>query len=154
MVIDGTPAIVLTFVLAILGYLGLTAVMLRSLWYPVPKRWWSVVVAVIFTHVVMVWMFRYDWQFELAVRNGYVGFVLFHTALLIMVGSSFVSERLMRVGIIIGFCVVSLGASGAVFRYEVVELYRIPVLGCAGFGILAMLARLVQRRKQAPAPSE
>ncbi|MGA1195074.1 MAG: hypothetical protein ACO36I_01105, partial [Candidatus Latescibacterota bacterium] len=74
MVVEGTPAIFVTFVMAILGYVGLMCVVLLTV-KDRPWMWlWRIVVPIIFIHVLMVWMFRYEWQFDLAVRNGYAGF--------------------------------------------------------------------------------
>ena len=79
----------------------------------------------------MVWAYRYDWQFSLAVRNGYFGFLLFHSALLIILISTFVKESGAKTLIRVSFIVVTIGAVGASFRYDVVAIYRVPVLLCA-----------------------
>jgi len=79
----------------------------------------------------MVWSYHYNWQFSLAVRNGYFGFLLFHSALLMILISTFVKENAAKILIRVSFVVVTIGAVGAVFRYDVVAICRVPVLLCA-----------------------
>jgi len=131
--------IFITFLLAIIGYTGLTTVLLLSLKRKVPFLFWRIVAAIIFVHVIMVWTYRYDWQFSLAVRNGYSGFIIFHTALLMILFSTFAKESTAKILIRISFIVVTIGALGASFRYDVVAIYRLPVMLCAlagGGGLL------------------
>lgn len=145
---EGTTAIFVTFVLAMLGYIGLTGVVATSTLGRLPLRLWRVVAAVIVAHVLMVWHFRYGWHFALSVRNGYAGFALFHTALVLVVISTALeatrAERLVQVV----FGIVTLGALGAAFRYDVVAIYRIPVILCAfvGAGSLAWRYAYALRR--------
>jgi hypothetical protein len=131
----GTTEIFLTFLLAIIGYFGLTTTLLLSIQRKVPFLLWRIVAAIILVHVIMVWTYRYDWQFFLAVRNGYVGFLLFHSALLMIFISTFVRENIARTLIRISFIVVTIGAVDAVFKYDVVAIYRGPVLVCAAAGV-------------------
>lgn len=138
MVAEGTPAIFVTFLMAILGYVGLMCVVVLTV-KDRPWVWlWRIVVPIIFVHVVMVWMFRYDWQFDLAVRNGYVGFVIFHLALISILISAFCRHDLAQKLIHLSFVIVTVGALGASFRYEDVAIYRFVVMGCGfvgGFGL-------------------
>ncbi|MEM7164977.1 MAG: hypothetical protein AAF581_05895 [Planctomycetota bacterium] len=122
-----STAITITFVLAIIGYVGLVTTVIVSSLKTWPRRFWRGVVAVIAAHVAMVWHYRYGWSFDLSVRNGYFGFVLFHSALLMIVASAFAPQRIAQRLVIICFGIVTLGASGAVFRYDVVAIYRAPV---------------------------
>lgn len=134
MVGEGTTAIFITFLLAIIGYVGLTAVMVRSLRHPMPWKFWRGMALVIVVHVAMVWTFRFHGDFSLAVRNGYAGFAMFHTALLIIVVATFVREQVARRLVQVAFVIVTMGALGASFLYEVVAIYRIPVILCAVVG--------------------
>ena len=131
MVGEGTTAIFITFLLAIIGYVGLTTVVLLSLQGRMPIMLWRPVAAVIVAHVIMVWSFRYEWEFALAVRNGYAGFLIFHSALLMIAASIFNQERVARRLVQIAFAVVTMGALGASFLYDAVAMYRIPVILCA-----------------------
>jgi hypothetical protein len=124
----------ITFLLAVIGYAGLTTTALLAALRRLPVVFWRGVALVIVTHVVLVWMVRYDWQFASATRNGYVGFLAFHGALALIVASLFLGDRRARVLIWSAFAIVSLGALGAVFRYEVVAIYRAPVMLAAAVG--------------------
>ena len=86
------------------------------------------VALIVFAHVLLVWHFRYEWEIAQATRNGYAGFVIFHTALLGILSAPLVGSRLARRLVAFSFCVAAMGASGAVLRYEEVAIYRLPVL--------------------------
>ena len=146
MVGEGTTAIFITFLLAMLGYAGLTTVLLLTLRREVPVRLWRGVALVILAHVGMVWTFRYEWDFALAIRNGYAGAVLFHGAFATILASTVAREWLARVLIQIAFVIVSLGALGATFKYHVVFMYRVPVILCAIAGLGAFAWRYVLKR--------
>lgn len=147
MVGEGTTAIFITFLLAMIGYAGLTLVVLLSLRGNVPFLLWRSIAAVISTHVLMVWMFRYGWEFELAVRNGYAGFAMFHAAWMMILVSIAAGRKLARILIQVAFVVVTIGATGATFLYDVVAVYRVPVILCALAGSGGLLwVYLWQRR--------
>jgi hypothetical protein len=139
MVVEGTPAIFVTFVMAILGYVGLMCVVLLTV-KDRPWMWlWRIVVPIIFIHVLMVWMFRYEWQFDLAVRNGYAGFIIFHSALISILVSVFCRCDWAQKLIHLSFLIVTLGAIGASFRYEDVAIYRFVVIGCGLVGGIGLV---------------
>lgn len=125
----------------------MTAVVLFTLRQMVPFLFWIVVVIIILVHVIMVWAFRYDWLFSLAVRNGYSGFIIFHSALLMILVSAFAKESTAKILIRISFIVVTAGAVGAVFRYDVVEIYKLPVLICSTAGITGLLWNYLRKEK-------
>lgn len=129
----------ITFLLAMIGYTGITFVVLYTIKRKVPLLFWLVVVLIILVHVIMVWNFRYDWQFSVAVRNGYWGFIIFHSALLMILVSTFVKQSIAKILIRISFIVVTAGAVGAVFRYDVVEIYKLPVMICSIAGSTGLL---------------
>lgn len=124
-----------TFLLAFLGYLGLSANLVLTARGTFSRPAIALVALVAVAHVYLVWAFRYDWQFDVAVRNGYAGFLIFHSALLCIVTAAFAPPVICRALILLSFLIVSAGASGAVFRYDVVSIYRVPVLVNAGFGL-------------------
>lgn len=128
----------LTFALAMVGYAGLTATAIVSGWRRVLVPFWRVTAAVIILHVFLVWHARYEWQLAVATRNGYAGFVIFHAALAAVVASTLAPEPRRSHLVRAAFLVVTAGATGAVFRYEVVAVYRIPVLACATAGLAAL----------------
>jgi len=126
---QNTPWITVTFALAILGYLGLTSTVVIAARTGFPRRWWRIVVAIIVSHVTLVWSVRYGGDFSLAIRNGYFGFILFHSALAMIMTSLFLPVHWARPMVDVCFLIVSAGALGAVFIYEVVDMYRLPVIG-------------------------
>ena len=124
-----------TFLLAFLGYVGLSANLVLTARGTFSRPAIALVALVAVAHVYLVWAFRYDWQFDMAVRNGYAGFLIFHSALLCIVAAALVPPAICKPLILLSFLIVSAGASGAVFRYDVVSVYRVPVLVNAGFGL-------------------
>jgi hypothetical protein len=100
-----------------IGYGGLTAVVLLSARGMLSAPLLRTVAAVFLTHVIMVWAFRYEWQFALAVRNGYAGFIMFDGALPLILVSTISRERVARLLIHIAFVAVTIGALGATFLY-------------------------------------
>jgi nicotinamide riboside transporter PnuC len=136
----------LTFLLAIVGYAGLTATAVAAAYDRMRPAFWRATVAVIVIHVSLVWTVRYEWQFSEATRNGYAGFLLFHSALLAIAASLLLRARVARWLIWAAFFVVSAGAVGAVFRYDVVARYRIPVMLLAFAGVAGLAWSYVARR--------
>ena len=147
--ISGPVAVFVTFLLALIGYAGLTTMMVT-----VARGWWPVLVAratvaIIVAHVLLVWHVRYEWQFSEATRNGYVGFAIFHAALAAVVASLAVDFSVARRLVTGAFAAVTVGAVAATFRYEVVESFRIPVLIITTTGIAGLAhARLVASRSR------
>lgn len=131
---EGTTEIFITFLLAIMGYAGLTVTLLVSLKRKVPFQFWRIIVVIILIHVAMVWAYRYNWQYSLAVRNGYIGFLIFHSALCIILISLFVNEKATKILVQISFVLITTGAVGASFKYDVAEVYRVPVILIASAG--------------------
>ena len=124
-----------TFLLAFLGYLGLSVNLVLVARGACNRPAIALVALVAVAHVTLVWAYRYDWQIAMAVRNGYAGFLIFHSALMSIVTAAFVPPAICKPLIVLSFLIVSAGASGATFRYDVVSGYRIPVLVNAGFGL-------------------
>lgn len=139
----------ITFLLAVVGYAGLAATAVRASLSTLPFGLWRTVAAVIVTHVALVWAARYEWSLAAATRNGYAGFVIFHGALALIVTSVFLVERRARALVITAFAIVSAGALGAVFRYEVVAIYRVPVIGIALAGAAGLAHAYRLRRRGA-----
>ena len=129
----------LTFLLAVVGYAGLTASALLSARGRVPVRLWRVTAAIIVVHVAMVWAVRYDWSWAQATRNGYAGAIIFHGALVLVITSVFVGDRIAMRLILMSFAIVTPGALGAVFMYEAVAVYRPIVIGLAGVGAIGLV---------------
>ncbi|MGQ0702248.1 MAG: hypothetical protein ACT4PM_03845 [Gemmatimonadales bacterium] len=139
-----------TFLLAVAGYAGLTLTAALGAFGRFPRRLLPVAVLVIVAHVALVWSGRYEWDFGQATRNGYAGFLLFHAALALIIASIFVSQRLAKRFVWIAFAVVSVGALGAVFRYDVVAAYRVPVILLAAGGLTALVYTFTTRGRSHP----
>ena len=140
----------ITFLLAPIGYLGLMIAAVRAARRRHTIVFRRMVAAVIVTHVFLVWSVKYGWQLSEATRNGYTGFVLFHAALLAIVASVFVRDRLARRLLVSAFGVVTVGALGAVYLYDEVKAYRIPVIAIALVGLTGLVQAYVARSQQAP----
>src|SRR5436309_551175 len=125
---DPSTLQVFTFLSAMIGYAGLVTTVILSARHSLPLWIWRPIAALIVLHVAMVWAFRYEWQPAQATRNGYIGFVLFHTALLVIVTSAFLRPERAVILVRVAFVIVTVGALGAVFRYKEVEIYRGPVI--------------------------
>ena len=148
MVETRTTEIFITFLLAITGYVGLTTVVIITLREQHPTALWRIVALIILAHVLMVWIYRYDWQFDLAVRNGYAGFVIFHTAFALILISTFVKKYLSQKLIHISFIVVTMGATGASLRYDEVSMYRFIVIPCGLIGGIELIKFYILNRKK------
>jgi len=123
-----------TFLLAVAGYAGLAAMVAigRQPGAAVLRR---VTAAAIVTHVALVWGARYGGSLAAATRNGYAGFLIFHAALVLIITSLFVRDTRANLFSRVAFAIVTVGAIGAVFRYDVVAMHRIPVILIAIFGV-------------------
>lgn len=66
---------------------------------------------------------------------------MFHVALAAILTATLAPDRIARPLVIAGFAIVSVGALGAVFRYDVVSVYRIPVVVCCLAGTVGLLRR-------------
>jgi len=142
---EGSTAILVTFLLAFLGYAGMTAVVWVMSTRGLPVLLWRIVSAVILCHSVMIWAFRYHWQLDLAVRKGYAGFLMFHGAVVLVIAANFAPERIARRLIEISFLVITAGSIGATFLYEAAGAYRYPVLACAAAGLWCLGRRRIRR---------
>lgn len=137
-----------TFLLAPIAYAGLAVAAVqanRERSSPTLRR---SVAAVALAHVTLVWSVRYGGQLSVATRNGYSGFLLFHTALVAIVASAFVAERVARRLLVTAFGVVTLGALGAVFVEDVVSIYRVPVVLTAIGGGIGLVRSYRARRTE------
>ncbi len=150
----GTTEIFICFLLAVIGYVGLTTAVVFTLRGQPPMVLRRAVALVVVVHVLMVWVYRYDWQLDLAVRNGYAGFVIFHTALVLILISAFPKRHVAQKLVHISFVIVTMGATGASFRYDEVSMYRFVVVLCGlvgGAGLIKFY--ILDRRKHSGCPA-
>jgi hypothetical protein len=122
-----------------IGYIGMTITVVLSLKGNIPILFWRLVSLVILLHVIMVWSFHYEWNFSMSVRNGYGGFLIFHSALMLIIVSNYLKETFAIILIRISALIVTAGALGAVFRYDMVSVYKAPVLICAAMILLSFV---------------
>ena len=135
-----------TFLLAVIGYAGLTvSAVLAARGRVVPWLLRSTAVVVV-THVALVWTVRYGWSWAQATRDGYAGALIFHSALALIVASVFVAHRLATRLLITAFAIVSVGAVAAVFMDDAVAVYRPVVIGLAVIGALGVAHALHAHR--------
>jgi hypothetical protein len=135
-----------TFLLAVVGYAGLTVTALLAARGRLPVGLWRITAAIIVAHVTLVWSVRYGWSWAQATRHGYAGAVIFHGALLLVVTSVFAGNRTATRLIAVSFVVVTLGALGAVFRYDEVAVYRPVVIGLAAVGGVGLASTRLRLR--------
>lgn len=136
----------ITFLLAPIGYAGLTSTTVMAAHGRWPVALWRVTVLVIVVHVALVWHVRYEWRLSEATRNGYAGFVVFHAALIAIVASLAAESRIARRLVTAAFAAVTVGAVAATFKYDVVANYRIPVLAIALVGVAGLAYSRLPRR--------
>ena len=94
--------------------------------------------ALALAHVGMVWGWRFQWSLDRAVEKGLAGFTVFHLALAGIVAAAIAPAPWAGRCSTAVFPVVTAGALGAVFRYDEVSLYRIPLVFAAGLTALLM----------------
>lgn len=140
----------LSFFLAFVGYVTLAVAAATAVRRPRPALI-RVCAAIVVAHVILVWWLRYDWQIAAATRNGPAGFMVFHTALAAILWATIAPERVARRLIIAGFAIVTIGAIGAVFRYDDVRPYRAPVIVCAVGGAAGIAGTAVRHRPRVTA---
>jgi hypothetical protein len=138
----------LTFLLAVLGYAGLTLTAILTARGRVPVVLWRVAAAIIVIHVALVWAVRYGWSLAQATRHGYAGFLIFHGALVLIMVSVFVPARTAAL-VHVAFAIVSLGALGAVSRYEEVAGYAPVVMALVVAGSIGIVHGFRTRRAHA-----
>jgi hypothetical protein len=118
----------LVFVLAYVGYL-LLGVTVACHFGKKPYRWLHVAsAAVVLLHVFLVWDWRFHWSWDYAWEKSPAGFLLFHTALLLILTATILPLRWSRWCVLVAFPIVTTGALGATFRNEAVADYGWPLV--------------------------
>ncbi len=95
-------------------------------------RRWPVLAAltalVVSSHVVLVWLYRFEGSLQAAWQKSPAGFLIFHTAFVLIAAAPFVRGRARDHVTWAAFGIVSAGALPAPFRYEEVAVLAIPLL--------------------------
>ncbi|MCI0639736.1 MAG: hypothetical protein L0Y72_24085 [Gemmataceae bacterium] len=114
----------ITFGLAYAGYL-LLCINLVLHAARRPRRWllWTMAVT-ISTHVFLVWHWRFGWSLEFAWGKSPAGFLVFHSALAVLIAATLARQPWSGRLLLLGIPIVSAGALGVAFRYEYVAHYR------------------------------
>lgn len=122
----------ITFPLAYAAYLMLCGQTLLHLRARGP-RWLSVLLAVTATtHVALVWHHSFDWSVRHAWSGSPAALLIFHTALALIIVAALTPAPWSGRLTILAWPIVTLGATGAVLRREVVAHYFWPVVLAAG----------------------
>ncbi len=134
------------FGLAALGYLLLAKDAALRI---VGRRWPALgmlTALVVGTHVALVWAVRFEWSFAYAWEKGAPAFLLFHTALLLILLAPLTAPRLRDRLVWSAFGIVSLGALPAPFLYPEVRVLAVPLLAAfAGVATAVVTARRHRR---------
>jgi hypothetical protein len=149
------------FALAIAGYLllGVCVVVegangLR----PRVGRWLAALLAgIVLAHVLGVWGVRFGGSIEEALRKGWAGFLVFHTALALILAAPFVPPRWTARLHDAAFPIVSAGAVGAVLNYDFVAEYKLSVFGIlltTTSIVLWRVFQVIRRISQSPSRGE
>ena len=119
-----------TFGLALIGYAMLGVDFVRQ-HARQATGWLSAATAlVVVAHVVCVWALRFDWSLTRMLEKSLAGFLIFHTALLLIVAAPLMQKR-RRLTTSLAFALVTAGALPAPFRYPELSLLLLPVLAIA-----------------------
>ena len=139
----------ITFGLAAVGYILLakdTALRLAG-------RRWTVLgiltALVVLAHVTLVWTFRFEWSFLDAWQKSPVAFLIFHSALLLILIAPLTAPRTRDRLTWLTFAIVSAGALPAPFRYPELQLLALPLL--AAFTAVVAVFLLTRSRGSAAA---
>lgn len=149
------------FALAIAGYLLLgvcVVIQAANGLRPRVGRWLAALLAgIVLAHVLGVWGVRFGWSIEEALRKGWAGFLVFHTALALILAAPLVPPRWTAGLLDAAFPIVSAGAVGAVLKYDVVADYQYAVFGilllATGF-VAWRVVQVIRRTSQSPSRGE
>lgn len=117
----------ITFGLAYLGYALLCVDVVRRAVGHRGRAWTFVLSAVVTAHVACIWIWRFDASLQRALDKNLAGFVIFHTALLLVLAGSVLRATWSRRVLVAAFVVVSSGALPAPFRYDEIRILAIPM---------------------------
>ena len=129
-----------TFGLALIGYALLAVQFVRVHQQRTPSKLAVMTAAIVTAHVACVWGLRFDWSLTAMLDKSLPGFVIFHTALLLIVVAPFMRGRRLVWITSAAFALVTAGALPAPFRYPELSLLMLPLFGIAATAIVCAIA--------------
>lgn len=124
-----------TFGLALIGYALLATQFVRVHAKHETRRLAIVTATVVTAHVACIWGLRFDWSLTHMLDKSLPGFVIFHTALLLILIAPLL-RRKPRVRVTTAaFVLVTAGALPAPFRYPELSLMLLPLVAIAATAI-------------------
>ncbi len=136
----------ITFGLAFIAYLMLASSVLLHAYGKLTRVLPVALAVTVSVHVGLVWALRFGWSISFALEKSVPGFVIFHGALALIIASTVARRPWMERLLLLAFPIVTAGASGAVFRYEYVEVYRYPLLVTALVTVVVYIRRWMKAR--------
>lgn len=134
-----------TFGLALVGYGLLAADFARLHAGRTGRRLAWATAAVVLAHVVCVWSLRFEWSLTRMLEKSLPGFVLFHTALALILVAPALRGKPRVLVTSIAFALVTAGALPAPFRYPELSLLFLPLFAIA---VSAVGYVIVARRRR------
>tara|TARA_R110002094_G_scaffold101533_4_gene101487 strand:- start:539 stop:964 length:426 start_codon:yes stop_codon:yes gene_type:complete len=124
-----------TFGLALIGY-ALLAVQFVCAHTKREARVLAIVTAtVVVAHVACVWGLRFDWSLSAMLDKSLPGFVIFHSALLLILLAPAVRGANRAWVTTAAFALVTAGALPAPFRYPELSLLLLPLVAIAATAV-------------------
>jgi hypothetical protein len=116
-----------TFGLAYLGYLLLCFTVVRRARGGGGRLPAFATAIVVLAHVSCVWAWRFEGSLRQALDKSIPGFVVFHSALLLILLGTILPSRWSTRSLVLAFAVVSAGALPAPFRYDEIRILAVPM---------------------------
>lgn len=123
-----------TFGLALIGYALLSADFARQHTGRSSTPHSVATATVVTAHVLCVWGLRFDWSVAQMWQKSVAGFLLFHSALLLIVAIPALRDR-RRPATNAAFALVTAGALPAPFRYPELSLSALPLFAIAALSL-------------------
>jgi hypothetical protein len=104
---------------------------------------------VIVAHVYLIWNDRFGWDFERSLRSGWLNWILFHGAFVLLLLMTIAPKAggHARTLLVAAWLAVTPGVSGAPFAYPFLGALKVPLLALVGLGAWVLLAAARRRRR-------
>ncbi len=111
------------------------------------RRLTALTAIVVVAHVACIYVFRFDGSIAEAWRKSVSGFLLFHSALGLIIAAPLIAEPWRTRCVLGAFAVVSLGALGVPFRYPELAVLAGPLFATFGAAVVAAAGVGTKSRK-------